>query len=1153
MNDGLEEVLAEANDRLRRGDTAGLRKLLDRYDQTIERRGLARDPRAAASWHLRLVADRLEGRPEDAIAAGSRLVRVGRSHDWNEAMADVLRVMALSAMDLSDLERARVWFEESLNHAQRVASDALQAGALRGLGLVWELRGERNRFHEYTQRSLELAERANDRVQVAEALTALGRYRIQSGDAAGEEDLIRAAGLFEAEGESVAAVKTLFHRLPLAIRNRDVEGARALIDAARKGLAETVDNQLEGMVYLDGGEVSRMEGDIEGAREQYRKALELFGDTHPLARIARMNLVLADIAVGDLDAAANAIPALLVETQDHTVLNGIAHLLGLAIGPTSRGDTEDDVWARHGTPARLALENHPFDPDVVDLAERAVRRMARRADAIQAGRAAVVMGLATDDAAPDLVKELRRRNAALPIGPFLALQKLGAGGMGEVWLGRHVDSDTPAALKVVSKEIKYGDAAWEIFDNEMKAVSALSHPNIVGMLDHGRAGMAAQRLSGGKILGDSPYLALQYVRGGTLTRWIGRMDWSQIRVVLTSLLDALAHAHARSVLHLDLKPDNILLAGRDPADGVRLTDFGLALLRSDTRQGIAGTLEFMAPEQYVVGSTHGPWTDLYALGCLAWGLLTEAPPFHSKSKVEMAELHSKAPLPKLEPTIPHPKGFEGWVRRLLEKDPSRRYTRASDALIELLQLDEELQQPQLPPADRPSVMPTRSYSEVSLMPTVGANALETIGRPAGSVGHIRLPETWRMPETTPMQVPDAGLALVHEREPILVGRRHERDHLWELVKSCYREDRPKAVMVSGPLGSGRRALLKWLAARTHELGFSEVVWHDAGVGFGGLLDGPVPEHPAALAVRVMRALHKRRGNRLALVLLDPHDAAVPEFVDIAVREGEGAVLFAMHAPARHAPRNNRLIENLELPRLPDDDIRKLLTSVLPLQEALMATLVEWADGNPGLALATLRDLARRGELRASPEGWRRPHGARLRVPGALATTVRQALERIANTPVRWECLQVAAAYGNIVHRKALTTLCGDDITELTRGLCDARVLEEKGGVFRWLSPAARHLVSDEPATRIAHGRIADHLAATGAPPALVASHFVAAHRYADAHRPLLDAVKSAIDNEDREQAAEFYRAWLDALDRLAVRETDPRRLAGRKYASLLAD
>ncbi|MEZ4320256.1 MAG: protein kinase [Myxococcota bacterium] len=1150
MADGLDEVLDDATDRLRRGDIAGLRKLIDRYDQTVERKKLSKDPRAAATWGLRLTADRLEGRPEDAIAAGSRLMRVARSHGWQVPMSEILRIMAQAAMDLSDLERARVWFEEAHDHAQRAGSLTHQASALRGIGLVWELRGERARFREYTQRSLELAERAEDTVQIAEALTALGRYRIQSGDEGGEADLQRAARLFTKAGETVNAVKTLFHRLPLAMRNHDRALARQIIDTARTGLAETADAQLAGMVSLDGGEVSRMEGDIEGARDQYRKALELFGDTHPLARIARMNLVLADVAVGDMKAAAEAMPALLAETQDHTVLNGIAHLLGLAIGPTHRKDTEDDVWARHGTPARLALEDHPSDPDVVDLAQRAVRRMAKRADAIQAGRAAVVMGLATDDAAPDLVKELRRRNAALPIGPFLALQKLGAGGMGEVWLGRHVDSDTPAALKVVSREIKYGDAAWEIFDNEMKAVSALSHPNIVGMLDHGRAGMGAERLSGGKILGNSPYLALQYVRGGTLTRWIGRMDWAQARVVLTSLLDALAHAHARSVLHLDLKPDNILLAGRDPADGVRLTDFGLSLLRQDTRRGIAGTLEFMAPEQYVVGSTHGPWTDLYALGCLAWGLLTEAPPFHSRTKLEMAEAHSSEPLPDFEPTMAHPPEIEGWIRKLLAKDPNHRYTRASDALVELVQLDAGLRKPDLPPADRPSVMPTRSYSEVSLIPTLGANALETIGRPRGTVGHVRLPETWRMPEAQPTSVPDAGLSLVHEREPVLVARRRERDQLWDLVRACFDARRPRAVMISGPVGSGRRALLQWLAARTHELGFSEVVWHDAEAGFGELLEGRVPEHPAALAVRVLRALHQRRGNRLALVLLDAEDPLVPELVDIVLREGEGALFFALRAPARHAPRQNRLIESIELTRLQDDEIRQILTSVLPLDPQLMDTLVEWSDGNPGLALATLRDLARRGELRASTDGWRRPHGARLRVPPALATTLRAQLERVANTPDRWESLQIAAAYGNLVHRKALTTLC-DDVSELTRGLCDARVLEEKGGAFRWIQPAARHLVCDEPATRIAHGRIADHLATTGAPPALVAHHFVAAHRYADAHRPLLDAVKSAIDHDDVEQATEFYRAWLDALDRLAVRAGDPRRLAGRKYESLL--
>ncbi len=1148
--DDLEQVLRDARDCLLRGDTQATRRHLEQFDELVQQHDLSNAPIRATSWEVLLLSDRLDGRPEDAIATGSRLMRMARARGWTRAMAEVLSVMANAAMDLSDLDRARVWFEESLAHAQSIDDLALQSAALRGLGMVWELRGALTRFREHIERSLDLARKAGDDVQIAESLTAQGRYRITSGDASGEDDLIQAAELFEAAGWRVSAVKTLFHRLPLAMRARDVKRARELIDAARASLGEIADAQLEGTVYLDSGEVFRLEGDIEAAREQYRKALEKLGEHHPLSRIARMNLVLSDLQVGDVEAAAAAMPALLEETQDHTVLNGITHLLGLAIGPTSREDTEDAVWARHGTPARLALENHPIDPDVVDLAQRAVTRMTNRADAIQAGRAAVVMGLATDDVAPDLVRGLRRRNAALPIGPFLALERLGAGGMGEVWLGRHVDSDMPAALKVVSKTIEHREAAWEIFDNEMKAVSALSHPNIVAMLDHGRAGMAAQRLSGGKILGESPYLALQYVRGGTLTRWIGRMKWAQIRVVLTSLLDALAHAHARSVLHLDLKPDNILLAGRNPLDGVRLTDFGLALLRRDTRQAIAGTLEFMAPEQYVIGSTHGPWTDLYALGCLAWGLLTEAPPFHTKGKREMANLHQNAPLPDFEPTIAHPKGIEDWLRRLLEKDPAKRFTRASDALVELIELDAPDLAPTAPRPDSPSIVPTNSYSEVSLIPTLGAQALEIIGRPAGSVGHVGLPETWRVPEIQSMQVPDAGLALVHEREPRITGRKRERDLLWDAIRACFANERPRAVMLAGPLGSGRTALWRWLAARTHEVGFSEVLWHDAETGLGGFLEGRVPEHPAALAVRVIQAIHRRRGNRLALVLLDADDPAVPEFVDIALRESEGPVFFGLRAPARHAPRSNRLIDTVEVGRLRDDDIRTLLTSILPLDSELMDSLVEWSDGNPGLAVATLRDLARRGELRGSSDGWRRPHGARFRVPAGVRDRIRDVLQRVANTPDRWEALQVAAAVGNLVHRRTWSTL-SEDVSELTRGLCDAYVLEEKGGAFQWIQPAARNLLLAEPATRLAHGRIADHLASTGAPPAPVARHYVAAHRYADAHRPLLDAVRSALEHDDDELAGEFYRAWVDALDRLAVRDNDPRRLAGRRYQSLL--
>ena len=204
------------------------------------------------------------------------------------------------------------------------------------------------------------------------------------------------------------------------------------------------------------------------------------------------------------------------------------------------------------------------------------------------------------------------------LGPYALDEVLGEGGMGVVWRGRHTPTDRPVAVKVLRSGRPHDDA--HAFAAEVALTSRLEHPAVVGVLDHGMVADSASLQSRGALTPGQPYLVLEYVPGGTLSDYVGRLSYPEVRAVAVALLDALGYAHARGVLHRDLKPENVLVT-HDGA--VRLTDFGLAVYRTDRA---AGTPYYMSPEQYRGAPLDGR-TDLYGLGCLLWHLVTGHPLF----------------------------------------------------------------------------------------------------------------------------------------------------------------------------------------------------------------------------------------------------------------------------------------------------------------------------------------------------------------------------------------------------------------------------------------------------------------------------------------------------------------------------------------------
>lgn len=282
----------------------------------------------------------------------------------------------------------------------------------------------------------------------------------------------------------------------------------------------------------------------------------------------------------------------------------------------------------------------------------------------------------------------------VPLGPFDLERPIGRGGMAEVWLGVHRRQQQRVAVKVLTGERAREEAFIRALKNEIHNVARLHHPGIILLFDTGEVDDVAERVTGGRFAAGSPWFAMELASHGALSPKRLPLPWPTTRMLLLSLLDALSHAHARGVIHRDIKPGNILLcAPDDPRPGLKLTDFGIAAplgdhIDGEAEQGrLSGTPRYMAPEQFQARwRDFGPWTDLYALGCIAYQLATGKAPFSGDAlRLAIAHCHDE-PEPPQPKIAGFPEGFDAWVLRLLEKEPQRRFACAADAAWALLKL-----------------------------------------------------------------------------------------------------------------------------------------------------------------------------------------------------------------------------------------------------------------------------------------------------------------------------------------------------------------------------------------------------------------------------------------------------------------------------------
>jgi serine/threonine protein kinase len=256
------------------------------------------------------------------------------------------------------------------------------------------------------------------------------------------------------------------------------------------------------------------------------------------------------------------------------------------------------------------------------------------------------------------------------LGGYRILEQLGRGGTSVVYRAEHVRLGRPAALKLLSPGLGEADFS-DRFLRESRLAASLDHPSIVPVYDAGE--------DDGLL-----WIAMACIEGTdlkTLIKEEGALPLRRALHILGQIASALDAAHARGLVHRDVKPANILVG---PEDRAYLSDFGAVKELASagmTRTGtFVGTIEYCAPEQ-IEGGEVDARTDVYALACVLYEALTGTPPFHRPSEVAVLNAHLHAPPPRLTkaaPGLPHE--LEHVIEKALSKSPLDRYATPGDLM-----------------------------------------------------------------------------------------------------------------------------------------------------------------------------------------------------------------------------------------------------------------------------------------------------------------------------------------------------------------------------------------------------------------------------------------------------------------------------------------
>ena len=425
-------------------------------------------------------------------------------------------------------------------------------------------------------------------------------------------------------------------------------------------------------------------------------------------------------------------------------------------------DTPREQDARHSTPSGAGDTRPvpPGDTNTVRDAEQALQHAAPEGTNVDTlvGRLVIEQGLATEDEvtqALDRVRSLREQQQShLSLAEVLVdadyvtkrqiarlrqiieaersgqkipghkiLGKLGAGAMATVYKAKQLSLDRTVAIKVLPPKFAGNPQFIERFYAEGRAAAQLNHPNIVQAFDVGRAG-------------ELYYFVMEYVDGRTVYDDIvkhKRFSEAEALDIIIQITEALEHAHAKGLIHRDVKPKNVMITREGVA---KLADMGLARAISDKEAAEAeagkafGTPYYISPEQIRGEKDIGPPADIYSLGATLYHMVTGNVPFDGKNPSAVMHKHLKAEL--VAPDHVNPKlnaGISEVIEMMMAKNPARRYRSCADLLLDLRQV----RRGETPTIAHKDVIPADTLATLA---AAEAQAAATTEMPTDSSGQV---------------------------------------------------------------------------------------------------------------------------------------------------------------------------------------------------------------------------------------------------------------------------------------------------------------------------------------------------------------------------------------------------------------------------------
>jgi serine/threonine-protein kinase len=706
------------------------------------------------------------------------------------------------------------------------------------------------------------------------------------------------------------------------------------------------------------------------------------------------------------------------------------------------------------------------------------------------------------------------------LGRYRIEEEIGQGGFAVVHRAYDTDLERYVALKELRSSL-LADSEWiKRFRREARTIARLNHPRIVmihDVVDHDQRLFIVMHLVDGPALDD--HLTSQ-----------GRLSWLQTVEIICAVAEALDYAHGEEILHRDLKPANILL---DSKRGPLLSDFGLAKLAGEAGTsvtaagGIVGTAHYIAPEVWE-GEGTSKQSDIYALGCILYELLTGQKLFGGDSPPVVMMAHFSSPaLPDTWPAD-IPPGIADILTTALAKNPTERYASAGDLVAALTNLTETKPPSVAPPQPdqpqekkQPLLTPAligRSQ-ELSQLERALAAVQTGLGRCARVSGEAGIGKSRLLAEIR-SEAAGRGFA-------ILVGRCFEQDMafpyapLIDMLRTFFAGRETSDILNS--LGS----LAPEIARLLPELSSPVVAQQPA---------APVdPEIEKRRLFEALAALFLRQtaSQPLVLTVEDLHwsDAASLEFLLFLARRiasypcllllsYRSAEIHGDLTPLLTGLDREQFAQALELKRLTRSEVAQMFKSSLDQPQDLSAEFLEaiynLTEGNPYFAEELFSSLVASGDIFYANGEWRRKPMAQINIPDSVQRLIQQRLNRISR-PAR-QLIDVAAVSGHSFDFAVLQAVTGhsdSDLLSLVKELMAAHlIVEESADQF-----AFRHTLTREALyarllareRRIRHGQMAQaieqiHAGAFEAHLEALAYHFFEAEMWAKAlrhhyHRP----------------------------------------------------